>query len=332
MADIHVYTPDEQRAVYPEERVIQMLQSGELPPNALYWRVGMDEWQPLSLFRPSSSRPFVPDRRPEALSEGGNVPLAKQSAETPADWAPTTAQNPKERQHVRRFHFRRKPEPLTTIVQTLIVICIVLAALELADTLVHYNLVRSETPVPNAITSAPAWMRIMDDMGWMLLAIFGAVNLFLIIPYCVWLYRTNLNSRNFSFIMHFTPEWTVGSQFVPVINFFMPCQAMQELWKVSRNPRTWHNDRPSVLVGMWWMLALAATGLLVATGVLALRARSHDDLVLVIVMFMIVLATLLAFYGTWLAVISVITQNQIRLVNPPKRKRNATAPPSASTP
>lgn len=76
----------------------------------------------------------------------------------------------------------------------------------------------------------------------------------------VWLYR--MKKRAVELGMHsaeYSPGFSVGCFFVPIINLFGPYQAMQELWRASFDPRGWHQKRGSPLVGLWWALWLLSS-------------------------------------------------------------------------
>lgn len=70
-----------------------------------------------------------------------------------------------------------------------------------------------------------------------------------------WIHRANLNARGFGAAnMEFTPGWSVGWYFIPVMSLFKPFQAMKEIWQVSQNPKAWQSVHPSPLLGCWWGL------------------------------------------------------------------------------
>jgi hypothetical protein len=245
-----------------------------------------------------------------------------------------------------RFRFRRNPEPLTTIVQVLLAICLVITALELANGLVRYSSLTGNVPLiadsDGGLINSPARDAVpggsevssvatdansafvsldeSDDIGWLLLWLgWGACTL-LIIPYFMWLYRTVQNSRNFSSIMRFKPEWSVWCYFIPPMNFFRPCQVMQEIWRISNNPRTWHNDRYSTLVGLWWTLTLSTVVLALATGLNAFEAESHAAQVNTSLLFIALKIVQLAWFGVFLAMVTMIIQKQIRVARGGRRK------------
>jgi hypothetical protein len=338
MADIHIYTAGSEPRVYPEEGIADLLKSGELTPETFFWREGMAEWEPLAKFQVTpppapQHESIVPPRRTEPLPDVS----ARLAAEP--EPAPVVAAQELTSRHVTgrvRFRLRKSPEPLTTIVQVLLILCICVAALELANAFVHYASMSSAaapllspqdggpSTASDGSSTGPDGTPIVpddaDDTGWMLEYAGWIVNALLIVPYFMWLYRANQNCRHFSHIMHFKPKWAVGCHFVPPMNVFRPCQVVQEIWRVSTNPRTWHNDRRSVLVGIWWGLTLATIALAIFNFVQSLEAASHDDQVQVAIVFIVLKAIQLAWYGTFIAMVSMIVQKQLRVVKNSKNK------------
>jgi len=336
MADIHIYTAGSEPRVYPEEGIADLLKSGELLPEMFFWREGMAEWEPLAKFQVKHPEPphetIAPPRRTEPLPD-----VSSRLATEPEPAAPVVPASTLS--HVtgrERYRFRKSPEPLTTIVQVLLIVCICVAALELANAIVHYEDMTSGasslttpdqsgaaiingTPPASPDETSPA-PDVADDTGWMLEVTGWVVNTLLIVPYFMWLYRANQNCRHFSFIMRFKPKWAVGCHFVPPMNVFRPCQVVQEIWRVSNNPRTWHNDRNSVLVGIWWGLTLATIGLAIFNCVQSLEAVTHDDQAQVELVFLVLKVIQLAWYGTFIAVVTTIVQKQVSIVKKSKRK------------
>jgi len=52
--------------------------------------------------------------------------------------------------------------------------------------------------------------------------------------------------------MRFTPGWSVGWYFVPVMSLWKPFQAMREIWQASAQPGNWQAVETSPLLGWWW--------------------------------------------------------------------------------
>lgn len=87
----------------------------------------------------------------------------------------------------------------------------------------------------------------------------GQLILFLItaIVFGRWIYLAQKNLPELGArYLRFGPGWSVGVFFVPVLNLWAPYQAMRDLAKASREPRTWHLEDTPVLIIVWWILWL----------------------------------------------------------------------------
>jgi hypothetical protein len=80
------------------------------------------------------------------------------------------------------------------------------------------------------------------------------------IVFLVWVNRANKNARALGAQgMQFTPGWSVGWFFVPILNLFKPYQAMREIYQASdpqSGPTNWKLMGKSGVVGWWWGLWL----------------------------------------------------------------------------
>ena len=80
------------------------------------------------------------------------------------------------------------------------------------------------------------------------------------IAFLMWLHRVR---RNLTALgaegLRFTPGWSVGWWFVPIMNLFRPFQIMSETWRAN-DPGAVGDDWPSArrtpLIGWWWALFL----------------------------------------------------------------------------
>jgi hypothetical protein len=80
--------------------------------------------------------------------------------------------------------------------------------------------------------------------------------------------------------MRFTPGWSVGWFFVPILNLFKPYQAMKEIWLASMpsDETPWPERKAPPVVGWWWILWLIAVALGLSAYWLTASARSTDEL------------------------------------------------------
>jgi hypothetical protein len=101
-----------------------------------------------------------------------------------------------------------------------------------------------------------------------------------IVAFCMWVYRANSNARALGAAgMQFTPGWSVGWYFVPIMNLFRPFQAMREIWQASdpdatSNATAWQSTGSSPVLGIWWALWLIVGFL----GQVSFRMGMRDDL------------------------------------------------------
>jgi hypothetical protein len=84
------------------------------------------------------------------------------------------------------------------------------------------------------------------------------------ICFLVWLWRMSWNANRVLQAqgVRNPPGWAIGAFFVPVLNLFLPCLVLQELWQSSdpgatQNGHAWKNTRCSWVVRTWWLLCLA---------------------------------------------------------------------------
>lgn len=72
-----------------------------------------------------------------------------------------------------------------------------------------------------------------------------------------WIYRANYNARQLGAEnMKFTPGWSIGYYFIPILAIWKPYQAMKEIWQASKNPLDWTSQNPSGILSIWWTLWL----------------------------------------------------------------------------
>jgi hypothetical protein len=156
-----------------------------------------------------------------------------------------------------------KIEPLTTIVLVMLVVSLIVAFLKLVlgfAIVVHTAM--------DDMTSIKSDAHMMIAFAWISYVVYALT----VIPFIIWFYRVSRNCHAFVNNMTLSAGMTVGSFFIPFLNFVYPCIAMQETFKVSRSPSTWKNDSNSIFVGFWWgfWLLSALLGL-----VISLNAKFH---------------------------------------------------------
>ncbi len=73
-----------------------------------------------------------------------------------------------------------------------------------------------------------------------------------------WIYQANQNARQFGAKdMEFSPGWSIGFYFIPIVSLWKPYQAMKEIWQASQNPTNWPVEKVSSILGIWWFFWIA---------------------------------------------------------------------------
>lgn len=100
----------------------------------------------------------------------------------------------------------------------------------------------------------------------------GVFFLLAVLPIAGWVYRAHSNLHDAGLgELKYSPAWTVGSYFVPLVNLVIPFRAMRELHNRSHGEGEWQAEAPVADVSSWWSCHLAAMLVLsVATFVAAL--------------------------------------------------------------
>jgi len=95
-----------------------------------------------------------------------------------------------------------------------------------------------------------------------------------------WIHRANYNARQLGAEnMKFTPGWSVGYYFIPILMLWKPYQAMKEIWKASKNPSNWESQETSGILPIWWTLWLISNFLGQAIFRFSMHAEELQELI-----------------------------------------------------
>lgn len=100
------------------------------------------------------------------------------------------------------------------------------------------------------------------------------------IIFMMWIYRANFNSRALGAQnMKFTPGWSIGYYFIPVLNLWRPYHAMKEIWKTGKNPGAWEGERHGAVLPWWWFFFLFSSALSNASFRISMKAKEIHELI-----------------------------------------------------
>lgn len=163
--------------------------------------------------------------------------------------------------------------------QILFFVCAVLAALMIWSTWRELELLKSATGgqgISDAAAAVNDSRQAFIGLVYFVLSVSGFVVLLR------WISRANRNARALGASdMRFTPGWSVGWFFVPIMNLFRPYQVVRELLNVSGRLAEQGGVRyeVSLPIGLWWMLWILS-GLVDQMSLrMTLRAADIQDLI-----------------------------------------------------
>lgn len=81
-----------------------------------------------------------------------------------------------------------------------------------------------------------------------------------VILFAMWIYRANFNARQLGAqSLRFSPGWSIGYYFIPILWFWKPYQAMREIWQASKEPSSWKSVERGAVLPWWWFFFLVST-------------------------------------------------------------------------
>lgn len=131
-----------------------------------------------------------------------------------------------------------------------------------------------------------------------------------VVFFCMWLHRSYKNLRALgAWGIGYSPEWAVGSFFVPLVNLFVPYRAVKELWQKSlQGPTYFASDSPSAIFPLWWLFWLLANFASNTCFRMSWREVVSRDTIAVVCILSDVLTIAAAIFA--ITVVTAITQRQ----------------------
>lgn len=217
MATVQVSSADGTRRTYSDAELRRLWHDGVLDNSSTYFIEGMAESRPLREYFDS----VVTDQQ---LVEQLNLDDT--------------------------LSFTKDPNNLTTVLKGLLGLSLLVAVANLVCDVWQWNLLTSSEI---SLEEAEA-----NDTRQALVGVAAILGLVVTgIVFLSWQHRANLNCRGFGASgMKFSPGWSIGYYFIPIVMLFKPYQAMKEIWKVSSNPRDWESQPGSPYLSWWWALWL----------------------------------------------------------------------------
>lgn len=173
----------------------------------------------------------------------------------------------------------RDPTRLTQWLKYFFYATIVTDAIGLFSNVLEYQLLSDlNLGVYSSEASAIAAAEINDNRQRIVGVLQLSTSIPTIVLFAMWIYRANFNARQLgSQGMKFSPGWSVGYYFIPILWFWKPYQAMREIWCASKTPTSWKTVVRGIVLPWWWFFFLLSTSLGNAALRTTFRAKEIDD-------------------------------------------------------
>lgn len=86
-------------------------------------------------------------------------------------------------------------------------------------------------------------------------AVLGGMNIFLVVAFLAWFWRSYVNLRALGRTTKRKPGWAVGSWLIPLANFVLPYAIGAEIWRKSRVDSEVDEENMEPVIS-WWALFL----------------------------------------------------------------------------
>ncbi|MBT2788628.1 MULTISPECIES: DUF4328 domain-containing protein [unclassified Halomonas] len=128
-----------------------------------------------------------------------------------------------------------------------------------------------------------------------------------------WIHRANYNARQLGAEnMKFSPGWSIGYYFIPILTLWKPYQAMKEIWKASKRPSDWGAQDTCGILPLWWFLWLVSIFLGQAIFRLSMQAEEIHELIKLNIVTQITDALYIPLALVFLAIVNRIQSMQVR--------------------
>ena len=99
------------------------------------------------------------------------------------------------------------------------------------------------------------------------------------VAFLMWMHSMSKNAHGFApQQMRYSPGWTVGYFFIPILNLFRPFQAMKDIWNASAERADAGSTQNDQILGIWWTLWLIGNVLGQVTFRTSLNADTTEEL------------------------------------------------------
>ncbi len=209
------------------------------------------------LRRAIRKRPHTADN-PEAHALRADLQRTRNRTGPPKDVEPVQLSEPSDGfgRTTRTDDNYKDPQTLTNVTKGFLYAGIAMSCAALVSNLLEYQLLDA---VRAGFNPGEAALEGNDTRQAWAAALGLAVHLPTVPLVLMWIHRANYNVRQLGARgLRFSPAGSIGWYFVPLLWFWRPYQAMQEIWKASMNPRDWPAVPVPRILPLWWAFWLVS--------------------------------------------------------------------------
>jgi len=155
--------------------------------------------------------------------------------------------------NIEEYYYTKDPTSLTNFLKIMLYVSIAVVVISLFVDIIQLSIladIKQLSLINPSVAQNEAELidSIQGIVGFLSIATF----IITAISYLKWVYQANLNCSGFTNEgMLFTPGWSIGYYFIPLMNLYNPFKAMKEIWNVSENPKDCHYYGNKILT-LWW--------------------------------------------------------------------------------
>ena len=208
-----------------------------------------------------------------------------------------------------KYQYTKNPAAITHFLKTMLYMFIAVSITPFVTNIIQLNLLSSVLVTEADVIANSARLQLVIIQSLIVFIVTGAVFLF-------WIYRANVNCHGFGAKnMRFSPRWSIGYFFIPILNLFEPYLAMKEIWRVSTDPAAWRQEKGSALVVWWWVFWLITLCTFV-TSLIPMNVASKEAVQTLTVVALLTSVTDILHGIVALLLVTAIYKKQEELVRP----------------
>ncbi|MFK5947426.1 MAG: DUF4328 domain-containing protein [Methylococcales bacterium] len=164
---------------------------------------------------------------------------------------------------------------------TMFTLSVVIGIVAVATGFSQYSVL---SDVNNGINISDATIESNESLNTIVSIIQTAIAVLTVIAFLLWFYKAHKNTTTISANpLKYSPAWSVGGFFIPLINLVLPYKIAKEIWYASSDDAYDNNQlnkKPMVgFIMIWWLLFIFSSGASRLSSRLILKAEELQSFI-----------------------------------------------------